>query len=87
MVYYYLNMIEYKISSVVNTDELNTLFHVSWSNHQDRDFQKIIYHSLVYVCAYTKAVLIGLVNVAWDGGRHAFLLDTTGRVFMPLLTK
>jgi GNAT superfamily N-acetyltransferase len=33
-------------------------------------------HSLGWVCAYEAARLIGFVNVAWDGGAHAFLLDT-----------
>jgi predicted N-acetyltransferase YhbS len=29
------------------------------------------------VCAYQGAELVGFVNLAWDGGVHAFLLDTT----------
>ncbi|SOD63500.1 Acetyltransferase (GNAT) family protein [Streptomyces zhaozhouensis] len=34
-------------------------------------------HSLGWVCARDReGTLIGLVNVAWDGGEHAFLLDT-----------
>ena len=33
--------------------------------------------SLTYVCAFTRGGLVGFVNVAWDGGVHAFLLDTT----------
>jgi GNAT superfamily N-acetyltransferase len=33
-------------------------------------------HSLGWVCAYAGPDLVGFVNVAWDGGRHAFLLDT-----------
>jgi GNAT superfamily N-acetyltransferase len=33
-------------------------------------------HSLGWVCAYEAARLIGFVNVAWDGGGHAFVLDT-----------
>ncbi len=31
--------------------------------------------SLVYIGAYAAGVLIGFVNVAWDGRDHAFLLD------------
>ncbi|HXY84746.1 MAG TPA: GNAT family N-acetyltransferase [Gaiellaceae bacterium] len=34
-------------------------------------------HSLGWVCARDGAELVGFVNVAWDGGVHAFLLDTT----------
>ncbi|MCK7626526.1 GNAT family N-acetyltransferase [Streptomyces sp. RS10V-4] len=33
-------------------------------------------HSLGWVCARAGDSLIGFVNVAWDGGVHAFLLDT-----------
>ncbi|MET8981847.1 GNAT family N-acetyltransferase [Streptomyces sp. NPDC004539] len=33
-------------------------------------------HSLGWVCAHADGALVGFVNVAWDGGAHAFLLDT-----------
>lgn len=33
-------------------------------------------HSLGWVCARDTGRLVGFVNVAWDGGAHAFLLDT-----------
>lgn len=33
-------------------------------------------HSLGWVCARDGGALAGFVNVAWDGGVHAFLLDT-----------
>lgn len=33
-------------------------------------------HSLGWVCARRGAELAGFVNVAWDGGVHAFILDT-----------
>ncbi|MCX5401663.1 GNAT family N-acetyltransferase [Streptomyces sp. NBC_00102] len=33
-------------------------------------------HSLGWVCAREGDALVGFVNVAWDGGLHAFLLDT-----------
>ncbi|MDX3371911.1 GNAT family N-acetyltransferase [Streptomyces violaceoruber] len=33
-------------------------------------------HSLGWVCAWENGSLVGFVNVAWDGGAHAFLLDT-----------
>jgi ribosomal protein S18 acetylase RimI-like enzyme len=32
--------------------------------------------SLCWVSAHVGERLVGFVNVAWDGGRHAFLLDT-----------
>jgi ribosomal protein S18 acetylase RimI-like enzyme len=33
-------------------------------------------HSLGWVCARDPAGLVGFVNVPWDGGVHAFVLDT-----------
>ncbi|MFF4606921.1 GNAT family N-acetyltransferase [Streptomyces sp. NPDC001339] len=33
-------------------------------------------HSLGWACARNDGRLIGFVNVAWDGGVHAFVLDT-----------
>jgi GNAT superfamily N-acetyltransferase len=37
-------------------------------------------HSLGWVAGRTGAgVLVGFVNVAWDGGDHAFLIDTRTR--------
>ncbi|MER0243589.1 GNAT family N-acetyltransferase [Streptomyces sp. HSW2009] len=33
-------------------------------------------HSLGWVCARERGELVGFVNVAWDGGVHAFVLDT-----------
>ncbi|SDE96116.1 Acetyltransferase (GNAT) family protein [Blastococcus fimeti] len=36
-------------------------------------------HSLGWVTARAGGVLVGFVNVAWDGGDHAFLIDTKTR--------
>jgi GNAT superfamily N-acetyltransferase len=33
-------------------------------------------HSLGWVCACSDGLLVGFVNVAWDGAAHAFILDT-----------
>lgn len=42
---------------------------IDWRAQLDR-------HSLGWVCARDGGALAGFVNVAWDGGVHAFLLDT-----------
>jgi GNAT superfamily N-acetyltransferase len=40
-------------------------------------WDRIRLHSLGWVTARTDAgTLVGFVNVAWDGDRHAFMLDT-----------
>ena len=42
---------------------------IDWSNQVER-------HSLGWVCASDADRLVGFVNVAWDGGVHAFVVDT-----------
>ncbi|HQY90072.1 GNAT family N-acetyltransferase [Caldilinea sp.] len=70
--------VDYRIHPPVDNAALNTLFAAAWPGHTPVDFTAQLTHSLLYVCAYTAQTdLIGFVNVAWDGGIHAFLLDTT----------
>lgn len=40
-----------------------------WANRLDR-------HSLTWVGAFASDRLVGFVHACWDGGSHAFLLDT-----------
>jgi GNAT superfamily N-acetyltransferase len=42
---------------------------VDWRSQVER-------HSLGWVCAFDDERLVGFVNVAWDGGVHAFVVDT-----------
>ncbi len=69
--------ISYRVSPPITNDELNALFGASWPRHDVSDFQPILRRSLLYVCAYSRDRLVGFVNVAWDGGIHGFILDTT----------
>lgn len=66
---------EYRVRSAVGDEELNRLFAASWPGHGARPFAPVLARSLLWVCAYAPG-LVGFVNVAWDGGAHAFLLDT-----------
>lgn len=56
---------------------LNALFSVAWPGYVERDWAPVLERSLTVVCAEREDELVGFVNVAWDGGVHAFLLDTT----------
>lgn len=69
--------ITYHLNPTVTHAAMNTLFAVAWHAHTETDFTPILSRSLVYVGAFADAELVGFVNVAWDGGVHAFLLDTT----------
>jgi membrane protease YdiL (CAAX protease family)/GNAT superfamily N-acetyltransferase len=61
----------------VGDDELNALFERSWPSHTRRSFQPVLARSLTYIVARQGDRLVGYVNLATDGGVHAFLLDTT----------
>lgn len=69
--------LSYVVDSPVSSLELNDLFAAAWDGHRLVDFDPILRHSLLYVCAYDERQLVGFVNVAWDGGFHGFVLDTT----------
>lgn len=58
--------------------DVNAL-HAEGFSHPVRDIDwhaQLHRHSLGWVCARDGGALVGFVNVAWDGGVHAFLLDT-----------
>jgi GNAT superfamily N-acetyltransferase len=69
--------VDYRVSPPVDDADLNRLFAAAWHPHRERQFGPTISRSLAYICAYHGGRLIGFVNVAWDGGKHGFLLDTT----------
>ena len=71
--------IELRLSPPVSNDALNELFATAWEGHTARYFAPVLARSLTYVCAYEGDTLAGFVNVAWDGGLHAFILDPTVR--------
>jgi AcrR family transcriptional regulator/GNAT superfamily N-acetyltransferase len=56
---------------------LNELFTAAWEDHRERPFGPVLERSLTWVSAWRGERLAGFVNVATDGGMHAFLLDTT----------
>jgi GNAT superfamily N-acetyltransferase len=70
---------EYLWRGPFSNGELNRL-HAEGFGHPvlTDDWQAQLFrHSLGWVTARdTGGVLVGFVNVAWDGGVHAFLLDT-----------
>jgi GNAT superfamily N-acetyltransferase len=62
----------------VTNAELNAL-HAEGFDHSIRDDDwegELARYSLGWVVARNQGLLVGFVNVAWDGGVHAFLLDT-----------
>lgn len=64
----------------VRDDELVELVESHGGRPAPGWWDRIRPHSLGWVTARdTDGLLVGFVNVAWDGGDHAFLLDTKAR--------
>jgi GNAT superfamily N-acetyltransferase len=71
-------VITYEWRGAFTSTEASAL-HAEAFGHRDaaRDWRdQVERHSLGWVCARDGADLAGFVNVAWDGGAHAFILDT-----------
>ena len=66
-----------RVCPSVRGEELNTLFAGAWPDHRHIDWQPILNHVIVYVCAYESTRLVGFAKVVGDGGVHGFLLDPT----------
>jgi GNAT superfamily N-acetyltransferase len=74
-----MSSITYRNNPPLGNAELNALFSVGWAPWQrapdTSDWQPVLAHSLVWVCAYAGEQLVGFVHIAWDGRDHAFVLD------------
>jgi GNAT superfamily N-acetyltransferase len=70
--------IDYEWRGAFKNPEVNAL-HAEGFGHRllAEDWNTQLHrHSLGWVCAREDGRLVGFVNVAWDGGTHAFVLDT-----------
>ena len=77
-------MVSYQWRGSFRNDEVSALHAEGFGHPPDEDdwLTQVGRHSLGWVCARERDDLVGFVNVAWDGGVHAFILDTlvTARV-------
>lgn len=71
--------IRYELNPIVSNEDLSELYALGWEREHGAvyDFQPIHERSLGFFCAYSGTEFVGYVNLAWDGGVHAFLLDPT----------
>lgn len=66
--------------AAVSDDEIVDLTRAHGGEAEPGWWDRVRPHSLGWVTARTAgAELVGFVNVAWDGGDHAFLIDTKTR--------
>jgi len=72
-------MVEYEWRGAFESNEVEALHAEGFERKPDWGWdwwQQVERHSLGWVCARADASrLVGWVNVAWDGGAHAFILD------------
>ena len=68
--------IVYRIAPFPSDAELDALWRTAWGGPLGRSYQPVLDRSLTHAGAYSGDRLVGFVNLAWDGGIHAFILDT-----------
>lgn len=67
--------IDYRTDQRPDHADFAMLWRAAWGADFRGDLDRILEHSLGFICAYEGGALVGYVNIAWDGGVHAFLLD------------
>ncbi|WP_088704657.1 GNAT family N-acetyltransferase [Rhizobium sp. R693] len=75
-------MVVIHVDPFPSNEELNSLWAEAWGDPEERDFRGILTRSLAHLGAYDGHRLVGFLNVATDGGLHAFILDTCVRPSM-----
>jgi GNAT superfamily N-acetyltransferase len=71
------DLVEFRIDPPLDDPALSDLFARAWPDHAPGTYQTVLARSFGYVGAFAGEQLIGFVNLATDGGEHAFLLDPT----------
>jgi GNAT superfamily N-acetyltransferase len=64
------------VNTPIDGHEIAELFEAAWGD-QAPDSPPAIDRCLAHICAYHGGLLVGFIKLAWDGGIHAFVLDTT----------
>lgn len=68
--------IRFGIGEPIDLQELADFWQRAWGAPPPAGYDGVLSRSLTHVVARQGSRLIGFVNVAWDGGIHAFMLDT-----------
>jgi GNAT superfamily N-acetyltransferase len=64
------------VDPILSAEETAALFEAAWGEQAPAS-PPALDRCLAHVCAYDGGRLVGFVKLAWDGGDHAFVLDTT----------
>jgi ribosomal protein S18 acetylase RimI-like enzyme len=70
--------VEIRVRFPVDDDELSTLHALAFESPVEVQpwAARLERHALTWVGAFSNDLLVGFVQVCWDGGAHAFVLDT-----------
>jgi GNAT superfamily N-acetyltransferase len=69
-------VLELRVDPFPPKEDMDTLWTAAWGGAPPTSIAEILSRSLGHVGAYDGDSIIGFVNIAWDGGIHAFILDT-----------
>lgn len=69
-------MAEIVIDPFPAAESLAEFWRGAWGSEPPKNYQAVLERSLGHVGALDGDRLVGFVNIAWDGGVHAFILDT-----------
>lgn len=64
------------VNPTLDIEEIASLFRSAWGDDAP-DSPPAVEHCLTHIGAYDAERLVGFIKLAWDGGDHAFVLDTT----------
>jgi GNAT superfamily N-acetyltransferase len=70
-------LIDYLNNSGPDAEALAQFWQRAWDGPLPANYERVLSRSLGHVCAHDGERLVGFVNLAWDGGLHAFILDTS----------
>ncbi|WP_246204697.1 GNAT family N-acetyltransferase [Devosia marina] len=69
-------MIGYVVNPFPEAAVLDDFWRRAWGGPPPRNYGHVLSRSLAHLGAKDGERLVGFVNIAWDGGLHAFILDT-----------
>ena len=80
-------MIRIDIDPFPSAIQLDGLWLACWGSASGEYAGKVLSRSLVHLGAFDEDRIIGFVNVAWDGGDHAFLTHQSCDVLFPVFAR
>jgi len=68
--------LEYRVNPHADAAVMELFWQRAWGGSPSPHYGRVLERSLAHIGAFDEGRLVGFVNLAWDGGVHAFILDT-----------